>query len=205
MARQLALIPSAADILDEHHYLGAAGARARLTYEDEHGLITFSNPAARRLPQDWLELSRWCLVDRRGSEQWAACLRWLRQRTEATTIVSYSDPSVGHDGALYRACGWLWAPVWHVLREPPTGCGFRGGKRQRAKHRWVYLLKPDDRRGAALALRDEALARKWPWISYTEPAWRRGIPVVHNGLMSRYRRWREAVGSFRTFDPPETK
>ena len=47
-----------------------------------------------------------------------------------TTIVSYSDPSVGHTGALYRACNWLWAPTWHRLQPPPTGCGSWDGKKR---------------------------------------------------------------------------
>lgn len=189
-----ALHASAAASLNAAHYLGARGARARLLYEDAHGLITFSGPTARRLPPTWLELSRWCLVDRRGSEQWAACLKWLRARApECSTVVSYSDPSVGHDGALYRACGWVWAPTWHVLREPPTGCGKRGGRVQRAKHRWVYLLRPDPNRADLLRLRDATLVRRYPWVGYTEPTWRRGVPRV-DPLASRFRRWAKLAG-----------
>src|SRR5574341_1035305 len=106
------------------HYLGRFGARARLHYSDSHGEILFSAPTSRRLPSDWLELSRWVLVPGgHGSQQWSACVRWLRGQSGASTVVSYSDPSVGHSGGLYRACGWIWAPTWHVLREPPTGAG----------------------------------------------------------------------------------
>ena len=171
------------------HYLGPRGARPRLIYADLHGLIFFASPSSRRLPTDWLELSRWCIKPcGLGSRQWSECLRWLRERSDVTTLVSYSDPSVGHDGALYRACGWVWAPVWHVLREPPSGFGERGGKRQRAKHRWVYLLRPDERRGEALSLKDEAIARRWPWIGYAEPAWKRGRPKLNQQW--RYARWR---------------
>lgn len=181
-----------AKILDGAHYLGAAGARGRHVFSDRHGLIVFSSPASRRLPSDWLELSRWCLLPNTGwgSEQWRACLAWLRKEAPTvTTIVSYSDPSVGHDGALYRACNWIWAPVWHVLREPPTGAGVRGGKLQRAKHRWVYLLAPDERRAEALRLRDESLERRYPWVGYHEPVWRRGRPVLVG--QDRFKRWAE--------------
>lgn len=184
--------------LNQGHYLGAAGARARLIYQDEHGLIVFSAPSSRRLPQDWIELSRWCLRDGgHGSQQWRACLRWLQGRTQASTVVSYSDPSVGHDGALYRACGWLWAPTWHALRPPPTGGGMRAGKAQAAKHRWVYLLTPDERRAAALDLRDETLARRFPWAAYREPRWRRGRPQVDE-LAGAFRRWATATGMVTT-------
>lgn len=178
----------ACDLLNQSHYLGAGGMRARLMYGDEHGLIVFSSPASRRLPRDWLEVSRWCIVPGGiGSAQWSHAVKWIRELSDSTTIVSYSDPSRGHSGALYRAANWIWAPVWHVLREPPTGCGTRAGKKQRAKHRWVYLLKPDGRRATALALQDEALTRRYPWVGYSEPAWRRGRPVVQN--QDRFKRW----------------
>jgi hypothetical protein len=185
---------SAATLLDAHHYLGARGARGRLVYEDAHGAIVFSSPSARRIPAAWLELSRWCLLDGKGSIQWSVAVEWIRRaRPEATTIVSYSDPSVGHSGALYRACNWIWAPTWHVLREPPTGAGIRGGKPQRAKHRWVYLLRPDDSRQAVLSLKDDAVAKRFPFASYVEPTWRRGRPVLTE--MDRYRRWATSIAN----------
>lgn len=184
------LASSKLDVLDTHHYLGKRGARSRLIYEDRHGLIVFSSPSARRLPQDWIELSRWCILkDGVGSEQWRDAVAWLRERSGATTVVSYSDPSVGHTGALYRACNWIWAPVWHVLREPPTGLGTRGGKLQRAKHRWVYLLKPDDRRAEILRLKDESLCRRFPEVGYSEPRWRRGVPQLTR--QDRFKKWME--------------
>jgi hypothetical protein len=182
------LIAAHAQQLDSAHYLGARGARARLVYSDDHGLIVFSGVSSRRLDRTWLELSRWCIAPGgRGSVQWAACVEWLGDRTDATTIVSYSDPSVGHTGALYRACNWVWAPVWHVLREPPSGAGLRGGKRQRAKHRWVYLLRPDPGRESLLQLRDESLRRRYPWAEYREPEWKRGRPQLRD--QDRFRRW----------------
>lgn len=184
-------------ILDRTHYLGSRGSRARLVYTDAHGVIVFSGPASRRLPRTWLELSRWCILPGGvGSVQWRSALRWVRQRAPAcTTIVSYSDPSVGHTGALYRACGWRWAPTWHVLRPPPTGNGMRGGRRQSPTHRWVYLLALDDARGDALALRDPTLARRWPRAGYREPVWRRGVPVLTTEDAQAFRRWTEAMRS----------
>jgi hypothetical protein len=181
---------SARELLDSNHYLGSHGARGRLTYEDTHGVIVFSSPSSRRLPSDWVELSRWCIVPGgTGSKQWASAVKWLRDRTDTTTVVSYSDPSVGHSGALYRACNWIWAPTWHVLRPPPTGGGIRGGKRQASKHRWVFLLRPDTRRSDILRLRDESLARRWPFATFREPAWRRGNPIVTPDIATRYKRW----------------
>lgn len=182
----------AAKRLDENHYLGSRGARARLVYEDEHGLIAFSSPTSRRLPQDWLELSRWCIrAGGIGSRQFRECLDWLDQKTGASTIVSYSDPSVGHGGALYRASGWVWAPTWHVLRPPPTGGGLRGGKVNPAKHRWVFLRSRDERREQILMLRDDALRKRYPFAEYKEPKWKRGIPQISE-MASNYKKWVES-------------
>jgi hypothetical protein len=185
-------VPS--DALDAGHYLGARGARPVLTYEDVHGVILFARPSSRRLPTTWLELSRWCIKPGgSGSAQWRACLAWLRRAPPgATTIVSYADPSVGHTGALYRACNWIWAPTWHVLREPPTGQGLRGGKLNRAKHRYVYLLRPDPARERLLAVQDEALVRRFPWVGFREPVWRRGVPQVSD--RDRFKRWAAQLG-----------
>ncbi len=85
-----------------------------------------------------------------------------------TTVVSYSDPSVGHTGALYRACGFIWAPTWHRLVTPPTGNGTRAGKSQAAKDRWIFPLLPDPRRASLLQL-EPSYAARFPSASYREP------------------------------------
>ena len=152
------------------HYLGRS-KKSQLEYADEFGWITFANPTSRRLPQDWLELNRWVLLGKKngGSTQWARARRWLRRvAPNCTTVVSYSDPSVGHTGALYRACGFLWAPTWHRLVTPPTGNGTRSGKRQAAKDRWVYPLLPDTRRAQVLQL-EPSYETRFPGSSYREP------------------------------------
>ena len=144
--------------LDELHYLGSTGRG--FAWSDEYGVIVLAKPTSRRLPQDgtWLELVRWCLTGERngGSRQWARVVRYLRaERPDVTTAVSYSDPSVGHTGALYKACNWTWAPTWHRLYPPPSGNGsWADGKPQSVKDRWVYELRPDARRGDLLAVKD---------------------------------------------------
>lgn len=190
MSTQTSLFSNWRSTLDASHYLSAKGSRARMVYEDAHGVIVFSSPSSRRLPNDWLELSRWCIAPGgRGSEQWKAARKWLMALSDASTVVSYSDPSVGHTGALYRACNWIWAPTWHVLRPPPTGAGIRGGKRQHAKHRWVALLTKDARREEALRLRDSSLEARFPWASYTEPRWRHDRPILSG--QDRFKRFQQ--------------
>lgn len=170
-------------ILATHHYLGPT--TRGWAYQDDAGVLVFANPSSRFLPQQrWLELIRWCITDRTpnaGSQQWRRVTRWLRQQHPGvTTVVSYSDPSQGHTGALYRACNWLWAPTWHRLRQPPSGNGsWDGGKTMQAvKDRWVFTLQPDADRERILAIQDDALVARFPFAQFRE---RRG---------GDYKRWR---------------
>lgn len=160
-----------------------------MLYEDESGVLVFAAPNSRNLPSSWLELVRWCITGGRGSEQWRRVLKWLGTRTAATTVVSYSDPAAGHSGALYRACGWLWAPTWHRLRPPPTGNGrWSNAGTEGVKDRWVYPLRSDHQREAVLAVKDESLRASMPWAEYREPRWKRGR---FSGGGGDFGRWRE--------------
>ncbi len=155
---------SIAAFLAANHYLGPV-ARG-FAWSDEWGVLVLAKPTARRLPQDgtWLQLVRWCLVGARngGSRQWKRVARTLRrEQPKITTVVSYSDPSQGHTGALYKASGWTWAPTWHRLRPPPSGNGNWGGKAvQSVKDRWVYALRPDQRRAEILRVKDDAIVKR---------------------------------------------
>lgn len=177
-------------LLEDRHYLGRSH-RAKLTWQDDFGVMVFAAPSSRNLPKDWLELVRWCLTGgpNSGSQQWRNAASWLRTHSDATTVVSYSDPSVGHTGALYRACGWLWAPTWHRLFPPPTGQGqwTTAEKIETVKDRWVALLRPDDNRAAALTVNDGRI-RRMAWAEYREPRWKRGI-VQHTTGGGDYKRW----------------
>jgi hypothetical protein len=126
-------------------------------------------PTSRRLPSDgsWLELKRWCISaaapKNTGSRQHGAVAKHLRLRFRpVTTLVSYSDPSVGHTGALYRACGWKWSPTWLRLRPPPTGNGNWGKETtQHPKDRWVFEVAADDSRDDLLTVDDPGAIRAW--------------------------------------------
>lgn len=171
-----ALPASVAHVLAEHHYLGST--KRGMAWRDDFGIIIVAPPTARHIPTGWLELVRWCITSREknaGSRQWAAFVRALRKaRPDVTTIVSYSDPSQGHTGALYRACNWLWAPTWHRLRPPPSGNGsWKPGEVQSVKDRWIFRLRRDPARVELLTVKDPAALRKHPWAVYAEP---HGVP-----------------------------
>lgn len=153
-----------AHYLGELHYLGSTGRG--FGWSDEFGVLVLAKPTSRRLPQDgtWLELVRWCLTGERngGSRQWKRVVRYLRrEKPEVTTVVSYSDPSVGHTGSLYKACNWEWAPTWQRLFPPPSGNGsWANGETQAVKDRWVYEIRPDERRWEILRVKDERAYRR---------------------------------------------
>ena len=155
--------------LRENHYLGPT--TRGFAWSDEYGVLVLASPTSRHLPSDWLELTRWCLTGEKnaGSKQWAKVSRYLRAEHSATTVVSYSDPSVGHTGALYRACNWIWAPTWQRLRPPPSqGGSWDGETIQAVKDRWVFPLRRDPRRATILRVNDESLQRRG-CPSYQEP------------------------------------
>jgi len=172
-------------LLNANHYLGAS--RRGFALLDRSGCLVFANPSSRRLPTTgWAELVRWCILDGIGSRQWAQAVSALRRlRPDLTTVVSYSDPSAGHTGALYRASNWLWAPTWHRLRPPPTGNGDWGTGGQSVKDRWVYCLAPDENRERILSIQDPGLMHKYPWASFKEPRWKRGVPSGGGGDFRR--------------------
>jgi hypothetical protein len=162
---------AAAPTLTASHYLGPI--KRGVAWRHPFGVICIAPPTSRRLPVTWIELTRWCITSdekNAGSRMWAAFVRELRlARPESTTVVSYSDPSVGHTGALYRACNWWWAPTWHRLRPPPTGNGNWASGQQSVKDRWVFPLQRDAARASLLVARDEAVLRSKPWAEYREP------------------------------------
>lgn len=156
--------------LADNHYLGpCAAGRA---YADRFGVAVFSAPTSRMLPPHWLDLRRWCITsDERnaGTQMWRGMLAWVRENfPEATTIVSYSDPTQHHTGGLYRACSWLWAPTWHRVCPPPTGGGsWSDGVTQAPKDRWIFPVRRDPGRVVALAIGD-GYARRFPWSAYDD-------------------------------------
>lgn len=161
------------DLLRKNHYLGPLrSSNAKLTVIGERdgipvAVMIWKNPTSRMLPvANWLELSRWCLTPEAGENAGSRMHRWalrlIRELLpETTTLVSYSDPRHGHTGALYRACNWRWAPTWQRLRPPPTGGGDWGTGQQAPKDRWVFCVKPDAGRDAALRISDQGAIRHW--------------------------------------------
>lgn len=180
-------------LLSRHHYLGPVGSGGAelVVIGSRNGEAVAAQvwrlPTARNLPSDgtWLELSRWCLTPAAGPDAGSRQHRYatllIRDRLpRVTTLVSYSDPSHGHTGALYRACNWTWAPTWHRLRTPPTGNGsWDGVVAQAVKDRWVFALHSDARRDAVIHIDDLAAIRSWATTATdAERRWARSHPQL---------------------------
>lgn len=159
-------------LLATEHYLGPIRRGFCLGVRDAGRLVAvqvWTLPTSRALPADesWLELARWCLTPAAGKNAGSAMqrrsVRWIRERRPAvTTLVSYSDPSAGHTGALYRASAWYWSPTWHRLRPPPTGNGaWVDGEGQSVKDRWIFDVRPDERRRHLLVIDDPSALRSF--------------------------------------------
>ena len=149
-----------APLLANHHYLGstAGGRHSFAGWVDDElvAAMVFRWPTARMLPSDGtlLELSRWCLTPEAGKNAGSRMMRWVARwlRTNEAgveALVSYSDPSVGHVGALYRASGWIDWPTHITTRWRADGIGYASGngswngvERQAAKERWLFRLNP---------------------------------------------------------------
>ena len=160
-------------LLRSTHYLGplASGAVRLVLVGRRDGRVVAAQvwklPTARMLPNDgtWLELARWCLTPHAGPNAGSRMHRYsvpLLRARKALTLISYSDPSVGHTGALYRACNWHWAPHWQRLRPPPTGGGtWDGITMQEPKDRWVFHVSKHDPQRGRLMCDDAGAVRHW--------------------------------------------
>ncbi len=184
-----------APLLARAHYLGPLGAgsdRVVIAGEKDGRLVACSvwkNPTARMLPNDgrWFELARWCLTPAAGSNAGSRMHRYslpFLRRAGALTLLSYSDPSVGHTGALYRAANWIWAPQWQRLRPPPTRGGtWDGITVQEPKDRWVFHVTRRDPRRQQLVCDDRGAVRYWlAHATAEERAWARLSPYMHAAM-----------------------
>lgn len=101
--------------LNAYHYLGARGVpvykHALGVWADITlmGVGVFGRPVARHeCKAGVIELRRFCLIDSlpRNAESYtlSRMLRWLKAQGYRR-VITYSDPSVGHRGTIYKAVG----------------------------------------------------------------------------------------------------
>ncbi len=136
------------DWIEARHYTHSAPPGYVVALEfiegrERIGAMLLGRPAARSLdPDEWLELTRMFFLD--GTERFveSRALSMMRRfvrvwlpRTRG--LLAYSDPSVGHDGTVYRADNWA---QWGRTRNGWVGWATRPGRRAVApsrKLRWI--------------------------------------------------------------------
>lgn len=103
--------------IETHHYSKTARSqKATQIFELRHqkqliGIALFGQPCGKNVEQCYggtlVELRRFVLIDEteRNAESWflSRCLKILKNETEVTKVVSYSDPNFGHKGTIYKA------------------------------------------------------------------------------------------------------
>lgn len=75
-----------------------------------YAVAIWSNPVARLLPQDWLELRRLAIAPDAPKNTASRMLGWMARDIrcrfpDTPRLVSYQDTEV-HTGTIYRAAGW---------------------------------------------------------------------------------------------------
>lgn len=109
------------------------------------GVVTVGRPTSPTHPQDGsvLELSRFHLLDccPKNSESRVLSLvkRAVERDSDAIVMISYSDPSQGHTGTIYKAAGW-------EDNGESESNSTRGGP---IKRRWSISLKSKRQASAA--------------------------------------------------------
>ena len=182
----------AGQICRGHHYLGTYPGGTVLAFGifvcDKLvgvAVLGVGPPNGHRLFRDArreqvLCLARFCLDDLlpRNSESrsLAVILRYLRKRQSTVkAVIAYSDPSVGHTGGIYRACGFLYLG----LSEPTPLYKLPDGSVQHSRtlgHRYgsrsqKYLAS----QGLEISLVPQA--PKHTYAALIDPSWRPRLKV----------------------------
>jgi len=102
------------------HYAHSVSAGKSYYFSLGEALVVYSIPANRNIGpyllgcSDWpvWELSRLWAPDGHApnllTQAIAETARALREVENVVALVSYADPNVGHDGAVYRAASWVY-------------------------------------------------------------------------------------------------
>lgn len=102
-------------IIRYEHYLGTIPPYKFILISQVNGIIAgvaiFGRGANKNIPKDTLELLRLCVpyyvVRHHTIDFLNKCILYIKDNySELKQIIAYSDPNVGHDGAIYRMSGW---------------------------------------------------------------------------------------------------
>lgn len=138
-----------AEWIRQNHYLGSLPPAYAVALEftarrDRVGGMLLGLPARGYDQSTWLQLSRVFFVDGTAPNVESQGLSMMRRHVRVwmqgiRMLVAYSDPSVGHDGVIYKADGWAFD---RYTRGGGQGWSNRsgrsaGGGRRTPKMRWL--------------------------------------------------------------------
>jgi len=102
-------------IIRYEHYLGTIPPHKLILTAQVNGIIAgiaiFGHGANKNIPKDYWELTRLCVpyyVVRHFTIKFLdMCVEYIKNNCpEIQQLISYADPNVDHDGAVYRMSGW---------------------------------------------------------------------------------------------------
>jgi len=102
-------------IIRYEHYLGTIPPHKLILTAQVNGIIAgiaiFGQGANKNMPKDCWELTRLCVpyyvVGPFTIKFLNMCIDYIKiNHPEIKQLISYADPNVGHDGAVYRMSGW---------------------------------------------------------------------------------------------------
>ena len=121
------------EFIVNHHYAGSCPPTVKcFALEDNEvliGVCIFSNVSRQSIKvpncNKLLELSRLFILDGtpKNTESYfiGKCLKWLKKNTDYEAIVSFADPTQGHQGTIYKATNFILlgktAPNYHYMTE----------------------------------------------------------------------------------------
>lgn len=138
--------PELKKIIRYEHYLGTIPSHNIILIGHKNNVITgiaiFGRGANKNLPQNYWELLRLCVpyyVVRPFTIDFLnMCVNYIKNNhANIDKIIAYSDPNVGHDGAIYRMAKWqkegktkpsycYFDPITNQLRHKSYGRRIKG-------------------------------------------------------------------------------
>jgi len=107
--------PEVKKILRYEHYIGTIPAHKLILVGHKHNVITgiavFGRGGNKNLPQNYWELLRLCvpyyIIRPFTIDFLNMCVQYIKNNyVNISKIIAYSDPNIGHDGAIYRMANW---------------------------------------------------------------------------------------------------
>lgn len=102
-------------------------------------------------------------------------LRSLKKNTSLKFLISYADPSQGHVGAIYQACGWVYTGLSSAMHLYDMGDGIARHSRSFSHAFGSHSLKHFARHG--IEVKTVPQARKHRYVYFLDRNWQERLTV----------------------------